>query len=247
MVALLRLVRAEFKLFAREPIGLFFSLAFPVLLLLLFGSIYGNEPADIFGGLGTIDVSVPAYTAMIIGTTGLMSLPITVAGYREKGVLRRYRVTPVAPVTILVAQGAVMLAMTILGMALLILVGVVLYGLTFHGRAGGFALGFLLSCLGFYALGFLLGALLPTARSTQIVAMAIFYPMLFLSGAGMPRELLPPGIRRLSEVLPLTHVVTLLRGLWVGDPWGSHLKEVAVLGALVVVGTLLAARLFRWE
>ena len=247
MRSLWKLTWVEAKLFLREPMGAFFTLAFPVLVLLLFGSIYGNKPTDLFGGRGTIDISVPAYTAMIIGTTSLISLPITMSSYREKGVLRRLGATPLRPQTILVAQMLVLFAMTILGMLLLVMVGKVVYGLHFGGNPLSVAAAFGLGCLSFFALGFLLAGVLPSARSTQIVSMVIFYPMLFLSGAGMPRELLSESIRRFSLVLPLTHVVTLLRGLWVGEPWSQHGLEVAVLVGVLVVGTAVSARVFRWE
>jgi ABC-2 type transport system permease protein len=74
----------EIKLFLREPIGAFFTLLFPLMMLFLFGTIYGNEPSPYFNGYGTVDVSVPAYTSMIIGTTGIMGLTITMSAYRER-------------------------------------------------------------------------------------------------------------------------------------------------------------------
>lgn len=247
MRSLWKLTWVEAKLFLREPVGAFFTLAFPVLVLLLFGSIYGNKPSELFGGLGTIDVSVPAYAAMIIGTAGLMGLPITLSSYREKGVLRRLGATPLRPQTVLIAEMLVLFGMTVLGMALLIVIGKLVYGLHFSGNPLSVALAFVLGCLSFYALGFILAGLLPSARSTQIVSMAVFYPMLFLSGAGMPRELLSESIRRFSLVLPLTHVVTLLRGLWIGEPWSQHWSEVVILAAVLLGGTLVSARVFRWE
>src|SRR5512136_2231618 len=103
MKSLLKMTWVEAKLFLREPIGAFFTLAFPLMMLFLFGSMYGNKPVPEFGGRGTIDISVPAYTAMIIATTGLMGLTITMAAYRENGVLRRLRTTPVSPLVILTA------------------------------------------------------------------------------------------------------------------------------------------------
>lgn len=247
MRALWKQTWVEVKLFLREPISVFFMLAFPVLLLFLFGSIYGNKPADLFGGWGTIDVSVPSYAAMIIASGGLMSLPITMSSYRERGILRRFRATPMRPEAILIAHMLVVFLMTVLGMVLLIIAGKLVYGLRFAGNPLSVAAAFALGCLSFYALGFLLAGLAPTARSAQIVSMALFYPMLFLCGAGLPLELLPAGVRRVSNFLPLTHVVTMLRGLWAGDPWSQHLMEVGILVGIMVVCTAISARVFRWE
>ena len=242
-----KLIWVEAKLYLREPAAAFFTLIFPVGMLLLFGSIYGNEPTPLLGGYGTVDVSVPAYTAMIIATTAFVGLSITVASYRERGVLRRLGITPLRPEAVLAAQVAVLLVMTALGMVLLIIEGKLVYGLHFLGNPASVFLAFVLSCLSMFALGFVLAGLAPTARSAQVIGMGIFYPMIFLSGAGFPRELLPETIRKYSVVLPLTHVVTLLKGLWLGDSWGQHLTEVVVLLALLALGVAVSSRTFRWE
>jgi ABC-2 type transport system permease protein len=242
-----KLTWTEIKLFLREPMAAFFTLAFPLMLLFLFGSIYGNEPNPFFGGFGSVDVSVPAYTAMIIATSGLLSVTIAVASYRERGILRRLKATPSRPQAILGAQVIVMFLMTTLGMTLLVIAAKVVYGLRFNGSPLSVAAAFVLSSLSFFALGFVLAGLLPTARTAQIVVMVLFYPMIFLSGATIPWEGLPESIRQFAQVLPLTHVVSLLRGLWMGDPWEKHLTEVGILAVLLIVGVLVSSKTFRWE
>jgi ABC-2 type transport system permease protein len=242
-----KLTLMETKLFLREPMAAFFTLAFPLMMLFLFGSIYGNKPTPFFGGYGSVDVSVPSYTAVIIATSGLLFLTIAMASYREHGILRRLKATPLRPQAILGAQVIVIFLMTTLGMALLVIAAKIVYGLRFPGDPLSVLAAFVLSCLSFFALGFVLAGLLPTARTAQIVAMVLFYPMIFLSGATLPREILPESIQKFAQVLPLTHVVTLLRGLWMGEPWGDHLGEVGILSALLIIGILISARTFRWE
>jgi ABC-2 type transport system permease protein len=247
MSALTKYTWIEIKLFLREPIGAFFTLVFPLMMLFLFGAIYGNEPSPYFNGYGTVDISVPAYTAMIIGTTGIMGLSITMSAYREKGILRRLRATPLQPQIILIAQVVVNFMMTAAGMLLLILAGKLVFDLRFDGNPISVVLAFILGSLSFFSLGFVLASVMPNARTAQVVGMVIFYPMLFLSGAGIPLEMLPDGVRKFSKFLPLTHVVTLLRGLWIGDTWSQHTTEVIVLVCLLVGGVLLSAKTFRWE
>jgi ABC-2 type transport system permease protein len=247
MKSLLKMTWMETKLFLREPIGAFFTLVFPLMMLFLFGSIYGNQPEAMFGGQGTIDISIPAYTAMIIATTGLMSITITMAAYRENGVLRRLRTTPVNPLVVLAAQVIVLFLMTTFGMLLLIIAGKLVYHVRFEGSALNVLAGFVLCSLSFFELGFVLAGLMPTARTAQVVGMVLLYPMLFLSGAGFPRELLPETIKKVSTFLPLTYVVNLLRGLWVGQAWGSHLFDISVLAGILVVGVVISALTFRWE
>ena len=245
--ALWKLTLVQAKLYLREPLGVFFTLLFAPLVLVLFGFMYGNDPQPMFGGLGSMDVSVPAYTGMIIGTVGLMSVPISTAARREAGVLRRFRVTPLRPLIYLVTDVLVYFAMTLLGILLLFVVGKIAYNVRFEGSLLSVIVGIGLGMSAFLTLGYILAGLAPSARVAQVVGMVLFYPMMFLSGSSIPLELMPEGVQKVSRFLPLTHVVTLLKGLWFGEGWGEHLTEVAVLVGVLVVGGIVAARTFRWE
>jgi ABC-2 type transport system permease protein len=247
MRGLIQLTVMNFKLYLREPIATFFTLAFPPLLVLLFGAMYGNDPSPLYGDYGTMDITMPAYTALILGTIGLLGVPITTSGYREQGVLRRFRATPMRPLTYIVADLLTNLTMTLLGMAILIGVGWALYKVRFEGQVLSVFVAVVFSGLTMFAVGYLIASLAPGARTAQVIGMVIFYPMMFLSGASIPLEVMPEGVRRISDFLPLTHVVTLLRGLWFGEGWGEHLTEVIILGGILMVGAGLAARFFRWE
>lgn len=247
MRGLKQLILVGVKLYLREPAAAFFTLAFGPMLLLLFGMIYGNEPSPLFGGYGSVDVSVPAYAAMIIASVGLLGIGISTASQREYGVLRRYQATPLHPLTFLGADVLVSFGLTLLGFLILIVEGKLIWHLRFDGNPVSVLAGFTLSALAFFALGYVIASLSPTARVAQVVGMVLFYPMLFLSGATIPLEVLPENVLRWSKVLPLTYVVTLMRGLWAGHTWGQHLTEVALLVGMLVVGAPLSARLFRWE
>lgn len=235
------------KLYLREPIATFFTLVFPPMMVLLFGGMYGNEPVPMFGGYGSMDISMPAYTAMILGTVAFLGVPITISGYRESGVLRRFRAAGVRSVSYILADVVANLLMTLVGMVGLVLVGWLLYRVRFEGQIGAVAVAVVFSGLAMFSFGYLIGSLAPGARTAQVISMVIFYPMLFLSGASIPLEILPDSIRRIADFLPLAYVVRLLRGLWFGDSWGEHLLETAVLGGILVVCTALAARIFRWD
>ena len=242
-----QLAVVNLKLLVREPITVFFTLAFPVMLVLIFGAMYGNEPAAIFGGYGSMDVSMPGYTALILGSVGLLTVAINTSSYRESGVLRRFRATPLRPVTYIAADVAGTLVMMLAGMVPLLLAGRLIYDVRFEGQPVSVFLAVLLGGLAMFSVGYLIASLAPSARSAQVIGMAIFYPMLFLSGAGMPLEIMPATIRRIADFLPLTYVVKLLRGLWFGETWGQHLLETAVLLGILGICTALAARFFRWE
>jgi ABC-2 type transport system permease protein len=247
MRAFWKLTLTQAKLYLREPIAAFFTIVYAPMMLVLFGTIYGNEPMPMFGGRGTVDVSVPAYIGLIILSVGLMGLPIATATSRETGVLRRYRATPLRPATYLAADVLVYFCMTLLGVLLLILVGKIGYRVRFDGHVLSLLASFSLGALSFFAFGFLIAGLSPTARIAQTVGMVIAFPMMFVSGATIPLEVLPEGVRRAARFIPLTHVVTLLRGVWAGEVWGEHLTEVIVLLGVLVVGAIVSAKTFRWE
>jgi ABC-2 type transport system permease protein len=247
MKSLLKMTWMEGKLFLREPASAFFTLIFPLLMLIIFGSIYGNNPPPGSTSRGAIDALIPAFTAMIIGMVGLMPITITLATYRENGILRRLRTTPISPLVVMVAQVIVVFTMTVLGMILLVSAGVLVYHVQFEGNLLSLLGGFVLASLSFYGIGFILASTLPTARTAQIFAMVLLYPMLILSGAAWPRELMPATVEKISAFLPLTYVVNLLRGLWVGDAWSLHVTDVIILVVMLAVGVLVSVRLFRWE
>ena len=247
MKSLLKMTWMEAKLYLREPVGAFFTLIFPSMMLFIFGTIYGNNPPPGSDGQGAIDTLIPAFTAMVIGMTGLMSVTITLATYRENGILRRLRTTPVGPLVVMTAQVVVVFVMTSLGMLLLVTAGKLVYHVRFEGNLLSMLGGFILSSLSFFGLGFILAGIMPTARMAQIVAMVLLYPMLILSGAAWPRELMPAAVQQFSAFLPLTYVVNLLRGLWVGAPWGNHLLDVGVLVGMLLLGIIVSAKTFRWE
>ena len=134
MRGLRQLAWTNIKLYLRDPIATFFTLAFAPFLVLLFGAMFGNDPSPILGGHGSMDVSMPAYTALIAGSVGIMGVPITVGALREQGVLRRYRATPMHPLTYIVADVLTNLVMVLFGAVLLVGSGILLYQVSFEGN-----------------------------------------------------------------------------------------------------------------
>jgi ABC-2 type transport system permease protein len=240
MRTLAKLIWIEVKLFAREPIAVVFAFAFPLVVLLVLAGAFGSEPDADFGGVGGVDYYVPGYLGVVVAAIGLIGLPVHLAALRERGVLRRLRASSVPVAGVFGAQTVVHVAMAALGGAVLLVAAGLLYDVGAPASAGGVALAFGVGSLSFVALGLLLGSLAPTARAAQAVGLVLFFPMWLLSGAGPPRGVMTEAMRQLSDVLPLTRVVTAIQEPWLGT--GSNTSELLVLSALFAA----AATLTTW-
>ena len=247
MRGMAQLIVVQFKLFYREPAAFFFTLVFPVLLLVVFGSIFGDIEIEELPGFKVVDAMIPAYTALIIGSSAFMGIPTNTASARETKVLRRFRATPISPITYLTAEVAVFFVMNLVGMALLILVGIVAYDLHFGGFWLSVLGGFVLSTGAFFAVGYMVASISPTVRVASVVGMVLFFPQIFLSGVMYPVQQMPAWMQQISQALPMTYAVELLQGLWFGFAWSEQWDSVAILGGMLVVGTALAVKTFRWE
>lgn len=243
----LKLTVLEGKLFLRNYINVFFLLLFPSLILLLFGGMFGNEPAAIFGGYGTVDVSVPAYAGMIISVTGLMCLPLTLSEYREKKILKRFRATPLSPHYVIIAQIGVNLLMTVAGMLLLFITARIVFDLHFMGDFLPVVAVFLFSTLSIFSLGFLIAAVAPNMMAATAIAYLVYFPMLFLTGATIPIEMMPETMQKIAAVLPVTHVVRAMKAVWLGKSIASVSMSLLLLAGIMVLCFILSFKLFRWE
>ena len=238
--------KSEFILYLREPSAFFFTLIFPLLLMLLFASMWGNEP---FPGeeFGYVDFSVTAFMGMVMVTSFIMSLTTSMAAYREKGILKRFRAAPVTPFSILMGQFAAVFAVTVAGVILLLIAGFSFYDLKFLGNFFEFVFVFHLSAVSIAALGFIPASLAPTARSGEVIANIMYFPMLFLSGATLPHSMLPDFLKDISLLLPLTHAIKLMQGVWLGGHFWDYPVHLAVLTGFIFAGLFVSVRFFRWE
>jgi ABC-2 type transport system permease protein len=241
MMGLALLAWTDLKLYLRNVVAVFFTLAFPPLMLLLFGSMYGNSAGAGTASLGAMDIALPGYVAtLVIGSAACMGLPVELAARRQSGVLRRLRATPLPAAAVLASQLLVTLAVSSLGTSLLLVVG----GLAFRTRppadllllCPAFALCVVSSC----AVGMAVAAVARTVRSALALSMALFYPMMFLSGGTIPVQYLPPTLQRVSSLLPMSWGVDLLHSVWLLGRWdaATSLKLLAALAAGLLIALL---------
>jgi ABC-2 type transport system permease protein len=177
----------------------------------------------------------------------VLSLVAVVAIYREGGILKRLRATPLRAHTILAAHVLVKLLFTAVTLALMVLAGRRYYPIDAGVPIVSFMLALLFSTVTVVSLGFLIASVVPTARFAQPIGALIVYPMIGVSGLFVPIEALPPMAQTVARALPFTYAVSLLRGIWHGASWYSHAGDVATLALMFVVLMTVSAALFRWE
>ena len=246
MKPLFKLTLIDIKLYLRNFIALFFTLVFPLLMLFLFGSMYGNEPSSIFGGYGSMDVTIPGYIAtIIIGTTAFMSLPMDLAQQRQMGVLRRLRATPLRSEMVLGSKLITNLLMALIGAVILVVSGALAYRAYMPSNWLPVLAGGVLVALSLYAIGFAIASLVRTINAVRAVCFAVFYPMMFLSGGTLPLQFMPQAVQNLSKALPMTYAVNLMKSLWFGQGW--DVTAVLALVGFMVAGVVVSVRFFRWE
>jgi ABC-2 type transport system permease protein len=238
-----RLSWVEVKIFAREPLGVIGTLGLPVVVFLLFGGVLSG------GGSGNpaqqAPFNVAIFAALLLSVSAVTSLVAIMSIYREGGILKRLRATPLSPLTILSAHVFVKLGFTLVGLTVLVLAGRRMLPDRMDGDLIGFAIALLVSTLSILSLGFLIASVVPTARLAQPISAAILYPMIILSGLFFPVDRLPMGLATVAHVLPMTHAVTLMQGVWEGSGW--HGGSILALFLIFAVCTALASSVFRWE
>lgn len=237
----------EIKIFVREPLGVFGTVGIPVLFFILFGRAFGNRAETSEAATRILNDAVPIFISVFIALSAALSLAAVMSIYREGGILKRLRATPLRPATILGAHVLVKLVFSALTLALMALAGRRFYPVALDGNFPGLALAVIISTMSILTIGFVIASVVPTARFAQPLGAAVLYPMLAISGLFAPLETLPRGWAALGSVLPLTHAVALMRGAWVGAPWIDLLPHVGVLVLTMVICVALSSRIFRWE
>jgi ABC-2 type transport system permease protein len=246
MSALTKLTGTEIKLFLREPLVVFFALAFPSILVGILGSVRTfRQPDPDIGGLRIIDLYVTISVALILAMLALQFTPAVLANYRERGILRRLSTTPVHPAMLLAAQLATSLLTALVAVTLVLGIGWIAFAVPLPRQFVGFLVAFVLAASALFAVGLFVAALAPSGKAGNAIGTILFFPVMFFAGLWVPREAMPALLRRIGDFTPLGAGEQALHdaaaGLW------PHAGQLAVLAAYIVVFGLAAAKLFRWE
>jgi ABC-2 type transport system permease protein len=195
-----------------------------------------------------IDFLVPGILAMALMNSGVIGLSTAFVTYRERGILRRIKVTPFPLANFILARIVSQLAVAVAQAVILVGMAKAMFGLDIRGSLPLIALTILLGALAFLAIGFAISGFARNAETAASYANLITFPMLFLSGVFFDLKSAPTWLQPVTKVLPLSYLVNALRdpmtrNRGLGATWG----DLVVLVGTFVVGMAVAVRFFRWE
>ena len=234
-----RLLTTELRLLLRDPLTLTFVLVFPIVTMLIIGGSFGTEPTDAFP-VNPSDWYVASYLTVVIGATGLIMLPVHIASYRERGVLRRFAVAGFPRWSFAIAELAVGLIAIAVSGALLLAVAAPVYGVPAVDQPLRVVAGVVAGSVAFVSLGVLLGTVLPSARAAQAIGLLLFFPSFLLGVGGPPPGAMSDALADVSSVLPLALANRAIREPWLG--LGAASGALVVVSVIAVVAAVVAGR-----
>lgn len=241
------LLKSEILLQLRGLDTVIFGVAIPIVITVVIGAIMGNKPAFEGADYTFMQQSFGAFSAIGICACGLMGLPLTLADYRDKKVLKRFQVTPVSPVLLLFVQFIMNFVIAIISALGVFLVSALFFQFKFIGSWGSFIMSYLLVLISIFSLGMMLASVAPNVKTANLLCTVLYFPMLLFSGATIPYEIMPRIMQKIMDVMPLTQGIKLLKASSLGLDMKNVTISIIVMVGIAVISILLSLKFFRWE
>lgn len=241
------MLKTELKLSLRGMDMFIFAICVPIVVLVILGILYGNKPAYEGAEYTFLEQSFGALATISICAGGVMGLPLVVSDYRNKGILKRYKVTPVSPSMILFVQVTIYTLYAVISLLLLYLAATLFFGYQFHGSLAVFLGGYLLIIVSMFSIGMMVGGVAPNTKMAGIIASILYFPMLIFSGATLPYEVMPTALQKIADILPLTQGIKLLKSASLGFPVDNMLIPLLVMSVIAIICIIVSLKCFKWE
>ena len=219
----------------------------PVVVVILLGIIYGGKPAFDGADYTFLEQSFGAVSTIAVCAGGVMGLPLVISDYRQKKILKRFKITPSSPVLLLSVQVAIYMIYSLIALVLIYLVSVLLFGMKLQGAFLPFMGAFFLVMISMFSIGMMVGGVSPNTKIASVLASLLYFPMLIFSGATLPYEVMPAVLQKLADLLPLTQGIKLLKAASLGLPAENVMASLAVMAVITVVCGGVSIRFFKWE
>ena len=246
MKAFAKMLKTELKLSVRDMNMMIFAIALPLVVTLILGFVYGNKPAYDGAAYTAFAQSFGAMSAFGIVAAGVMGLPLVLSDYRDKKILKRYQCMPTSPTLLLIVQLVKYAVYSVAGLLVVTLVSLC-FGYRMQGNVFAFIGAFLFVLVAIYSIGMLVAALAPSMQVAGLICSVLYFPMLILSGTTLPYEIMPKWLQIISDILPLTQGIKLMKGTSLGLPLNDIYIPLIVLSAITVVCMAVAIRFFKWD
>lgn len=241
------MLKNEMKLSLRGMDMFIFAICMPLVVLIILGIIYGNKPAFDGAEYTFLEQSFGALITISICAGGVMGLPLVVSDYRNKKILKRFKVTPVSPAMILSVQVVIYIIYGIVSLLLIYIISAIFFGFQMSGSMLQFLGGYLLVILSIFSIGMMVGGIAPNTKIAGVLASILYFPMLIFSGATLPYEVMPDALQKAADILPLTHGIKLLKAASLGLPADRVLLPIIVMFVLAAICIVISLRFFKWE
>lgn len=241
------LLKTELKLSLRGLDMVIFAVIMPLIMLVVLGMIYGSKPAFEGAGYTFIQQSFGALASIAICAGGVMGLPLVVSDYRNRQILKRFQVTPISPVTILLVEVSIYFLYALFSLVTLLAVAMICFGFRMQGSIFQFILGWLLVMVSMFSIGMMVGGVAKNSRIAGIIASILYFPMLIFSGATLPYEVMPAAMQQVVDLLPLTQGIKILKSATLDLPMDHVLWPIIAMAAIAVICSFMAIRFFKWE
>lgn len=247
MKRFMTLLKTELKLSLRGMDMVIFALILPVVMMGILGIIYGNKPAFEGAEYSFLAQSFGAVSTIAVCAGGVMGLPLVISDYRQRKILKRFWVTPASPALLLAVQAAVYAIYAFASLILNAVVFAVVFGGRLSGSWGLFFAAFLYVMVSMFSIGIMVGGVAPNAKIAGIAASVLYFPMLILSGATLPYEVMPTVLQKASDILPLTQGIKLLKAASLGLPAEAAWTPLLIMLILTAGCAVVSIRFFKWE
>jgi len=237
----------ELKLSLRGMDMVIFAICMPVIVMIILGVIYGSKAAFDGAAYTFMEQSFGAVTAIAICVSGVMGLPLVISDYRNRKILKRFRVTPVSPAMLLAVQVAVYALYTLVSLMLVYITIKLFFGCVFGGSLFLFLGAYLLVMLSMFSIGMMVGGVAPNVKTANLFCCVLYFPMLIFSGTTLPYEIMPKAMQRISDFMPLTQGIKLLKAASLGLPMEGVMLPIIVMAVLALICAGISIKFFRWE
>ena len=241
------MVKTELKLSLRGMDMIIFALCMPVVLVIILGIIYGNKPAFDGAEYTFLEQSFGAVSTVAICAGGVMGLPLVISDYRNKKILKRFKVTPISPALILAVQVTIYMLYSVVSLILVYAVASLLFKFQLAGSLLQFLASYLLVMFSMFSIGMMVGGVSPNMKTASVIASVLYFPMLIFSGATLPYEVMPSVLQKVADFMPLTQGIKLLKATSLGLPATEVLFSIMAMAVLAVICIGISIRFFKWE